>query len=88
MHVDGVTVEYRNAEGAVRGAQARVIDFDDPDRNDWLAVNQFTVTENKHERRPDVVLFINGLPLALIELKNPVGRGGHGLECLATTPDV
>ena len=38
---------------------------------DWLAINQFTVTENKHERRPDVVLFINGLPLALIELKNP-----------------
>ena len=71
MLVDGVTVEYRNAEGAVRGAQARVIDFDEPDRNDWLAVNQFTVTENKHERRPDVVLFINGLPLALIELKNP-----------------
>ena len=71
MLVDGVTVEYRNAEGTVRGAQARVIDFDDPDRNDWLVVNQFTVTENKHERRPDVVLFINGLPLALVELKNP-----------------
>ena len=71
MLVDGVTVEYRNAEGAIRGAQARVIDFDDPDKNDWLAVNQFTVTENKHERRPDIVLFINGLPLTLIELKNP-----------------
>ena len=71
MLVDGVTVEYRNAEGAIRGAQARVIDFDDPERNDWLAVNQFTLTENKQERRPDVVLFVNGLPLALIELKNP-----------------
>ena len=71
MLVDGVTVEYRHAEGTVRGAQARVIDFDDPESNDWLAVNQFTVTENKRERRPDVVLFINGLPLALIELKNP-----------------
>ena len=71
MLVDGVTVEYRTAEGTIRGAQAQVIDFDDPDKNDWLAVNQFTVTENKHERRPDVVLFINGLPLALIELKNP-----------------
>ena len=71
MLVDGVTVEYRTAEGAIRGAQARVIDFDDPDRNDWLAVNQFTVSENKHKRRLDVVLFINGLPLALIELKNP-----------------
>ena len=71
MVVDGVTVEYRDAEGAVRGAQARVIDFDDPANNDWLTVNQFTVVENKHERRPDIVLFVNGLPLAVIELKNP-----------------
>ena len=74
MLVDGVTVEYRTAEGAIRGAQARVIDFDDPDRNDWLAVNQFTVSENKNKRRLDVVLFINGLPLALIELKNPADK--------------
>lgn len=69
--VDGVTVEYRSAEGDIRGAQARLIDFDDPDDNDWLAVNQFTVSENKHTRRPDIVLFVNGLPLAVIELKNP-----------------
>ncbi|GAB4297654.1 MAG: type I restriction endonuclease subunit R [Desulfuromonadia bacterium] len=68
--VDGVTVEYRTPEGEIRGAQARVIDFDDPDRNDWLAVNQFSVTDNKHTRRPDVVLFVNGLPLAVVELKN------------------
>ena len=68
--VDGVTVEYRDAGGAIRGAQARVIDFDDPANNDWLAVNQFTVVENKHTRRPDVVLFVNGLPLAVLELKN------------------
>ena len=68
--VDGVTVEYRDADGAVRGAQARVFDFDDPEDNDWLAVNQFTVAENKHTRRPDIVLFVNGLPLAVIELKN------------------
>ena len=71
MLVDGVTVEYRNAEGVVRGAQAKVIDFDNPEENDWLAVNQFTVIENKHERRPDIVLFVNGLPLGVIELKNP-----------------
>ena len=69
--VDGVTVEYRTDNGTVRGAQARVIDFDTPTNNDWLAVNQFTVVENKHERRPDVVLFVNGLPLGVIELKNP-----------------
>ncbi len=71
MAVEGVTVEYRDAEGAVRGAQVKVIDFDAPDANDWLAVNQFTVVENRHERRPDLVLFVNGLPLAVIELKNP-----------------
>lgn len=71
MVVDGVTVEYRTDNGTVRGAQVRVIDFDDPVNNDWLAVNQFTVVENKNERRPDVVLFINGLPLGVIELKNP-----------------
>ena len=70
--VDGVNVEYRDADGVVRGAQVKVIDFDDPSNNDWLAVNQFTVTENKNTRRPDVVLFVNGLPLGIIELKNPV----------------
>jgi len=68
--VDGVTVEYRRRDGTIGGAQARVIDFDDPENNDWLAVNQLTVLENKHIRRPDVVIFINGLPLAVIELKN------------------
>jgi len=68
--VDGVTVEYRTAEGAIRGAQARVIDFDIPANNDWLAVNQFAVVENKHSRRPDIVLFVNGLPLTVLELKN------------------
>ncbi|MGH8426891.1 MAG: type I restriction endonuclease subunit R [Gammaproteobacteria bacterium] len=68
--VEGVTVEYRHPEGRIAGAQAQVIDFENPDNNDWLAVNQFTVAENKHTRRPDVVLFVNGLPLAVIELKN------------------
>ena len=72
MVVDGVTVEHRTGDGSIRGAQARVIDFDDPDGNDWLAVNQVTVIENKHERRaPDIVMFVNGLPLGLVELKNP-----------------
>ena len=71
MLVDGVTVEHRDGEGRIRGAQAQVIDFDNPANNDWLAVNQFTVTENRNTRRPDVMLFVNGLPLAVIELKNP-----------------
>ncbi|MBW6493779.1 MAG: DEAD/DEAH box helicase family protein, partial [Burkholderiaceae bacterium] len=68
--VDGVTVEYRDRDGDIRGAQARVIDFDQITNNDWLAVNQFSVIENKHSRRPDVVLFVNGLPLVVVELKN------------------
>ena len=71
MLVDGVTVEYRADDSSIRGAQAQVVNFDDVAANDWLAVNQFTVTENRHNRRPDIVLFVNGLPLALIELKNP-----------------
>ena len=71
MLVNGVTVEYRDSGGAIRGAQARVLDFEEMESNDRLAVNQFTVVENEHERRPDVVLFVNGLPLGALELKNP-----------------
>jgi len=75
MLVDGVNVEYRHPDGYIAGAQVRVLDFDNPDNNDWLAVNQFTVTEGGSmrpisTRRPDIVLFVNGLPLAVIELKN------------------
>ena len=74
MLVDGVTVEYRRKDGAIAGAQARVIDFDAPANNDWLAVNQFTVSESQHTRRPDVVLFVNGLAVAVIEIKNPADQ--------------
>ena len=71
MLVEGVTVEYRTSDGGINGAQVKVIDFDDPNANDCLSVNQFTVTENRNTRRPDVVLSVNGLPLGVIELKNP-----------------
>ena len=71
MLVDGVQVEYRTADGSVRGDMVSVVDFNDHRNNDWFAVNQFTVTENDIERRPDIVLFVNGLPLGVIELKNP-----------------
>ena len=71
MLVNGVEVEYRESDGRVRGDLVQVIDFDDPSNNHWLAVNQFTVTENQSTRRLDVVLFVNGLPLGVIELKNP-----------------
>jgi type I restriction enzyme R subunit len=70
MLVDGVTVEYRRADGRLVGAQVRVLDFENPENNDWLAVNQFSV-QGQSLRRPDIVLFVNGLPLAVIELKNP-----------------
>ena len=71
MLVRGVTVEYQTACGVIRGAQAVVMDYDRPTANDFLAVNQMTVTERNHTRRPDIVLFVNGLPLGVIELKNP-----------------
>jgi type I restriction enzyme R subunit len=71
MLADGVTVEYKRPDGSIAGDRARVLDYEHPvTGNDWLAVNQFTVVEGKQNRRPDVVLFANGLPLAVIELKN------------------
>lgn len=69
---DGVDVEYRRDDGSLKGDKVRLLDFTDPDNNDWLAVNQFTVQEPRGQaRRPDVVIFVNGIPLAVIELKNP-----------------
>ena len=70
MLVWGVEVEYRDND-RIRGGQIKVIDFDDPAASDWIAVNQFTVTDRDHTHRPDIVLFVNGLPLGVIELKNP-----------------
>ena len=74
MLVRGVTVEYRLVGGEIRWSQATVIDYDRPAANDFLAGNQMTVTERNHTRRPDIVLFVNGLPLGVIELKNPVDQ--------------
>ena len=67
---DGVDVEYARPDGSIKGDKVRLVDFDDLLANDWFAVNQFTVIESGHNRRPDIVVFVNGLPLALIELKN------------------
>lgn len=69
---DGVPVEYARADGSIAGDNVRLVDLSSADANDWLAVNQFTVVENQHNRRPDIVVFVNGLPLGLIELKNAV----------------
>jgi type I restriction enzyme R subunit len=68
---DGIDVEYRRPDGSIAGDKVWLFDFDQPERNDWLVVDQFTVIENKHNRRPDLVVFLNGMPLAVIELKNP-----------------
>ncbi len=67
---DGVAVEYPRADGSIAGDHARLVDFDHAPMNDWLAVNQFTVVQGQQNRRPDIVVFVNGLPLGLIELKN------------------
>jgi len=67
---DGVDVEYSRPDGSIKGDKVRLIDFNHVSENDWFVVNQFTVIEGRYNRRTDVILFINGLPLALIELKN------------------
>jgi type I restriction enzyme, R subunit len=70
LMIDGVGVEFRAPDGTIRGDTVRLIDPDDF-HNDWLAISQFTVIENGHNRRPDVVVFLNGLPVAVIEVKKP-----------------
>jgi type I restriction enzyme R subunit len=69
--VNGVPVEYFREDRTICGDQVKLFDFDNPENNDFLAVNQFTVIEAGRNRRADVVIFVNGLPLAVIELKNP-----------------
>ena len=70
MLVEGIPVEYRK-DGRITGENVLLFDFKNPENNDFLAVNQFTVIENNINRRPDIVLFVNGIPLVVIELKNP-----------------
>lgn len=67
---DGVEVEYARPDGSIAGDHVRLLNFEDSSANDFFAVNQFTVIEGQHNRRPDVVVFLNGIPLGLIELKN------------------
>ncbi|OAI21468.1 DEAD/DEAH box helicase [Methylomonas lenta] len=68
--VNGVPVEYQQ-DGDTRGDWVRLVDFTEHTGNEWLAINQFAIKGAKHSRRPDIILFINGLPLVLLELKNP-----------------
>jgi type I restriction enzyme R subunit len=68
--VNGVPVQYQK-DGETRGDFVRLVDWETPAKNDWVAVNQFTIKGARHTRRPDIILFVNGLPLVLLELKNP-----------------
>jgi type I restriction enzyme R subunit len=68
---NGVDVETRGKDGRIKGDKVWLVDFEHPENNDWQVVNQFAVIENGHSRRPDLVVFLNGLPVALFELKNP-----------------
>ncbi|MGA2573937.1 MAG: type I restriction endonuclease subunit R [Candidatus Methanomethylicaceae archaeon] len=74
MAVEGIPVEYKRVDGTIAGDTVHVIDFENIENNEFLAVNQFTVIENNDNRRPDVVIFINGIPLVVIELKNPADQ--------------
>ncbi len=92
--VGGVPVQYQK-DGETRGDFVRLIDWAEPLKNDWLAVNQFCIKGARHTRRPDIILFVNGLPLVVIELKNPadlnadVGKAFDQLQTYkAQIPDV
>ena len=67
---NGITVKYA-VKGEERSSVVKLIDYADADKNDFYVVNQYTFVENGNNRRPDIILFINGLPLVLMELKSP-----------------
>ena len=71
LMTEGVDVEYYADDGVLTAGKVALIDFERPEQNDWLAVNQFVVIGRQYKRRPDVVVFVNGLPLSVIELKAP-----------------
>lgn len=70
---DGVEVEYRRPDGSIAGERARIVS-DNPDENDWLVVNQFTVVEGAYNRRPDIMAFVNGVPIAVLEIKSALSE--------------
>ena len=69
----GLPISYMQGNQEV-GIRLKVIDFENPNENDWLVVNQLAVHGSKNNRRPDLVVYINGLPISVIELKNPQMR--------------
>jgi type I restriction enzyme, R subunit len=80
---EGVPVEYPRSDGSIAGDHVRLVDFTTVAANDWLVVNQFSVSDGQHSRRPDLVVFLNGLPLGLIELKNAAAEGATILSAYA-----
>lgn len=77
LMTEGVDVEYYANDGTLTAGKVALIDFERPEQNDWLAVSQFVVINGQNNRRPDVVVFVNGLPLGVIELKAPGSAGAH-----------
>ena len=77
LMTEGVDVEYYADDGTLTAGKVALIDFDHPEQNDWLAVSQFVIINGQNNRRPDVVIFVNGLPLGVIELKAPGSAGAH-----------
>lgn len=73
---DGVDVEMRTESG-IRGEKIYIVDFENPENNEFVAINQFTVVEGNQNKRPDIILFVNGLPLVVIELKNAVDENAN-----------
>jgi type I restriction enzyme R subunit len=72
---EGIPVEYPRPDGSIAGDHVRLVDFADATANDWLVVNQYSISDGQHNRRPDLLVFLNGLPLGLIELKNAADEG-------------
>ncbi|MHC1563170.1 type I restriction endonuclease subunit R [Actinomycetospora sp. C-140] len=73
--VHGIPIEHRAPDGSLRTTRIQVVDWSHGQSNDWLAVNQFSVTYHGRTRRPDIVIFLNGIPVALLELKNSANEG-------------
>lgn len=74
LMTEGCPIEYVDAHGETRGLRLNYIDFDNPDNNDYVAVNQYSLKRGQYSRRMDIILFINGIPVSVFELKSPTKR--------------